>query len=159
MSIDVKNKIKKSRSRTFLAKDFESFRAELLSYARIYFPDKIKDFSEASMGGLFLDMASYVGDSLSYYLDHQFTELNPLTAVERKNILRHLRMVGVEVVGSSPSSVYVKFYLKIPAEQNNDGTFGPKKTSLPVIRNGTVCTSATGTVSYTHLTLPTILLV
>jgi hypothetical protein len=65
MSIDVKNKIKKSRSRTFLAKDFESFRAELLSYARIYFPDKIKDFSEASMGGLFLDMAAYVGDSLS----------------------------------------------------------------------------------------------
>ncbi len=144
MSIDVKNKIKKSRSRTFLAKDFESFRAELLSYARIYFPDKIKDFSEASMGGLFLDMASYVGDSLSYYLDHQFTELNPLTAVERKNILRHLRMVGVEVVGSSPSSVYTKFYLKIPAQQNNDGTFGPKKTALPVIRNGTVCTSATG---------------
>ncbi len=144
MGIDVKNKIKKSRSRTFLAKDFESFRAELLSYARIYFPDKIKDFSEASMGGLFLDMASFVGDSLSYYLDHQFTELNPLTAVERKNILRHLRMVGVEVVGSSPSSVYTKFYLKIPAEQKNDGTYGPKASSLPVIRNGTVCTSATG---------------
>jgi hypothetical protein len=144
MGIDVKNKIKKSRSRTFLAKDFESFRAELLTYARVYFPDKIKDFSEASMGGLFLDMAAYVGDSLSYYLDHQFTELNPLTAVERKNILRHLRMVGVEVVGSAPSSVYVKFYLKIPAEQKNNGTYGPKTSALPFIRNGTVTTSASG---------------
>ena len=142
MSIDVKNKIKKSRSRTFLAKDFESFRAELLSYARVYFPDKIKDFSEASMGGLFLDMAAFVGDSLSYYLDHQFTELNPLTAVKRKNILRHLRMVGVDVVGSAPSSVYVKFYVKIPAEQKNDGTYAPKTSALPLIRNGTVLTSA-----------------
>ena len=144
MGINVKNKIKKSRSRTFLAKDFESFRAELLTYARVYFPDKIKDFSEASMGGLFLDMAAFVGDSLSYYLDHQFTELNPLTAVERKNILRHLRMVGVDVVGSSPSSVLTKFYLKIPAEQKTDGTYGPKASALPVIRNGTVCTSASG---------------
>ena len=144
MSINVKNKIKKARSRTYLSKDFEAFRAELLSYAKIHFPDKIKDFSEASMGGLFLDMAAFVGDSLSFYLDHQFTELNPLTAVERKNILRHLKSVGVEPIGAAPSSVYLRFYVKIPAEKQEDGTYGPKKSAIPFLRNGTVCSSTSG---------------
>ena len=108
MSVDIKKKLKKDRNRTFLSKDFDAFRAELLTYARTYFPDKIQDFSEASFGGLFLDMASFVGDSLSYYLDHQFTELNPLTAVERRNIVLHLRTVGVKVQGASPAAVNVK---------------------------------------------------
>lgn len=144
MAIDVKKNLRKERSRTFLAKDFDSFRSELLGYARTYFPDKIKDFSEASLGGLFLDMASFVGDSLSYYLDHQFTELNPLTAVERKNILLHLRTVGVKPVGASPASVPVKFYIRVPSEQKSDGSYGPKTSALPVIRNGTVCKSTSG---------------
>jgi len=144
MSIDIKNKIKKERNRSFLAKDFDSFRAELLEYSRTYFPDKIQDFSEASLGGLFLDMASYVGDTLSYYLDHQFTELNPTTAVERKNILTHLKNAGVKPVGSSPSSVYVKFYIRVPAEQAADMSYKPMLSSLPVIRASTTCKSASG---------------
>ena len=88
MSIDIKKKIKKERIRNFLAKDFGGFRQELLQYARTYFPNKIQDFSEASFGGLLLDMASMVGDTMSYYLDHQFNELNPLTAIENNNINR-----------------------------------------------------------------------
>ena len=144
MTVDIKKQLRKERNRTFLAKDFDSFRSELLSYAKTYFPDKIKDFSEASLGGLFLDMAASVGDSLSFYLDHQFTELNPLTAVERKNILLHLRNAGVKPVGSSPSAVQIKFYIKVLSEQKASGEYGPKTSSLPVIRMGTVCKSTTG---------------
>lgn len=144
MAIDVKKKLRKERNRTFLAKDFDSFRAELLTYARTYFPDRIQDFSEASFGGLLLDMASFVGDSLSFYLDHQFTELNPLTATERRNILLHLRNAGVKPVGSSPASTKVKFYVRIPAEQAPDGSYRPKTSCLPVIRAGTTCASVTG---------------
>ena len=42
----------------------------------------MQDFSETSLGGLFLDMAAFVGDTMSFYLDHQFNELNPTTATE-----------------------------------------------------------------------------
>lgn len=144
MAIDVKKKLRKERNRTFLAKDFDAFRAELLTYARTYFPDKIQDFSEASLGGLLLDMVSFVGDSLSFYLDHQFTELNPLTATERRNILLHLRNAGVKTVGSSPASTRVKFYIRVPAEQAPDGSYRPKTSCLPIIRAGTTCTAVTG---------------
>jgi hypothetical protein len=144
MALEVKKQIRKERNRTFLAKDFDAFRAEILGYARTYFPDKIQDFSESSMGGLLLDMASFVGDSLSYYLDHQFTELNPLTAVERKNILLHLRNAGIKPVGASPASVQVKFYVRVAAEQQSDGSYRPKLSALPTVRSGTSCKSATG---------------
>ena len=144
MSIDIKKKLKKERNRTFLAKDFESLRSELLTYARTYYPDKIKDFSEASMGGLLLDMASFVGDTLTYYLDHQFTELNPLTSVERKNILLHLRNAGVRIVGASPAAVNTKIYIKVNSEQVSDGSYRPKLISLPKIQIGTVFRSITG---------------
>lgn len=144
MAIDVRNKLKKERNRTFLSKDFDAFRAELLSYAKTYFPDKIQDFSESSMGGLFLDMAAFVGDSLSFYLDHQFTELNPLTAVERRNILLHLRNAGVKATGASPASVAIKFYLRVPAEQTASGAYRPKLSTLPTIKSGTTCKSTTG---------------
>ena len=72
MAIDVKKKLKRKNNRTYLSKDFDSFRAELLRYAKTYFPDKIQDFSEASLGGLLLDMVAMVGDTMSFYLDHQF---------------------------------------------------------------------------------------
>ena len=86
----VNKQIKKVRKRSYLARDFDSFKAELYDYAKTYFGDSIADFSEASVGGLFLDMAAMVGDTMSFYLDHQFNELNWETAVEKKNIMLNL---------------------------------------------------------------------
>ena len=81
MALDVKKKIIKERNRNYLVKDFRSFRADLLDYAKTYFPDRISDFSEASVGGMLLDLAAFVGDTMSYYLDHQYNELDYRTAV------------------------------------------------------------------------------
>lgn len=145
MAIDVQKKVKKEKVRNFVAKDFDSLRGELLQYARVYFPDKIQDFSEASLGGLFLDLAAMVGDTMSYYLDHQFNELNPLTAIESGNVTRHVREAGVKITGSAPSSVMVRFYIDVPAEKDStDLEYKPKKSALPVIQEGTVLKSNTG---------------
>lgn len=145
MAIDIKKKVKKERIRNFLARDFGGFRQELLQYARTYFPNKIQDFSEASFGGLLLDMAAMVGDTMSFYLDHQFNELNPLTAIENNNIIRHLRNAGVKITGSSPASVRVNFYIEVPAEQLSNGSYSVKSTSLPIVLPGTVLESSNGT--------------
>ncbi|MBR52367.1 hypothetical protein CMK19_01190 [Candidatus Poribacteria bacterium] len=146
MGIDVKKRIKKEKVRNFLAKDFNGFRAELLQYARTYFPDKIQDFTEASLGGLFLDMAAMVGDTMSFYLDHQFNELNPLTAVENSNILRHLRAAGVKLSGAAPASVKVRFYVEVQAEKASSGNYQPIHNTLPVVLAGTQLESAEGIV-------------
>ncbi len=109
----------KALQRSYLTKGFEEFRVELLNYARTYFPDKIQDFSEASVGGMLLDFAAIVGDSLSFYMDHQFNELNPNTAVERKNIESHIRRAGIKAVPSSPSIAEVTFELRVELLPNS----------------------------------------
>ena len=134
---EIKKKIKNSRQRRYLARDFDAFRAKLLQYARLYFPDQIQDFSEAGLGGLLLDMASFVGDNLSFYLDHQFNELNWATAIESKNIQKHLRAAGVKVRGAAPATAEVEFLFRISAEVIRGGEYIPKRNALPVVGAGT----------------------
>jgi hypothetical protein len=130
------NKITKEiRQRRYLARDFDSLRATLLDYARQYYPDRIQDFSESSMGGLFLDMAAYVGDNMSFYLDHLYGELNPETAVESISLERALRTSGVTISGAAPASVYVTMYIEVPTLDPGDDN--PDLSLLPIIKEGT----------------------
>jgi hypothetical protein len=126
-----------------LAKDFDGLRALLLEYARLYYPDRTKDFSEASLGGLFLDFAAYVGDNLSFYLDHQFSELDPDLAVESVNIQRALRQAGVPIVGAAPATAYVTFLVKVPAVSVN-GVMVPRTDAIPVIQYGSIVEASNG---------------
>ena len=54
----------------YLNKDFGQFRANLINFTKNYFPSTYNDFNESSPGMMFLEMASYVGDVLSYYTDY-----------------------------------------------------------------------------------------
>ena len=140
---DKKQALKPLKERRYLNKDFDSLRADLLQYARTYFPDQIRDFSEASLGGLLLDMSAYVGDVQSFYLDHQFQESFPDSSVENNNIERHLKNAGVPIVGASPAVASVSFYFKVPSTGSN-GSYVPDSTSLPKIIAGTICKSNSG---------------
>lgn len=138
---------KSSPIRNYVAKDYQDFRGELLKYARTFFPNKIQDFGEASVGGLFLDMAAAVGDNLSFYLDHQFRETIWSEAVEVKNIERLIKNSGVKINGASPSTVELTFYIEVPAI-SYAGRKIPDPNSLPIILKETRVDSNNG-VSFT----------
>ena len=70
----------------YTSRDFESIRDDLVNYARRYYPNTFKDFSEASFGSLMLDTVAYVGDVLSFYLDYQVNESFLDTANEFDNV-------------------------------------------------------------------------
>ena len=142
----VSTKLKKSELRSYLNKDFDGFRADLLLYAKTFFPDRIQDFSEASLGGLLLDMTAYVGDVMSYYLDYQFNELDIETATESGNIERLLRQAGVPTTGAAPASVDIDFFVKVPVSTSD--TSLPEHGYLPTIREGTIAQSSNG-ISFT----------
>jgi len=129
------------KQRKYLNRDFDGFRADLLEYARTHFPNNIKDFSESSLGGLLLEFAAYVGDVDSFYLDHQFHEVNIETAVEDKNIQAHLKRAGVAIVGASPAVVDQTFYIEVPATGNPPE---PNTAALPVVHAGTVLPAENG---------------
>ena len=69
-----KNFKNKGKDIKYLNKDFDAFRNNLIEFAKTYFPKTYTDFSDASPGMMFIEMASYVGDSLSYYVDDTLKE-------------------------------------------------------------------------------------
>jgi hypothetical protein len=145
MADNIKNKFGLQRKRSYLNRDFGDFRLELLRYANTYFKDKIQDFSEASMGGMFLDMAAYVGDNMSFYLDHQFKELNPATVVEAQNIEAMVRNAGIKIMGNAPASVTVDFYVEVGLEEESVTKQKiPKRVDMPIIKDGAVLESSSG---------------
>ena len=140
MPVDSRRSIQQQiKERKYLNKDFDAFRNDLEEYARTFFPNKIQDFSPNGFGGLLIELASYIGDVQSFYLDHQFAELNAETAVESKNLEKLLREAGVQIMGASPAILSTTFYLSIPALNSSFN-----KDALPVVRAGTIVNSNSG---------------
>ena len=142
---DKKSKVLSIREsqRSYLNRDFNSFRSSLLEYSRTFFSDKLSDFSQNGFAGMLIELNAYVGDTMSYYIDHQFQELDINEATEVKNIERLIRNEGIKIVGASPSLVDVSFYMEIPALLSGDN-YVPDPDLLPIIRSGTILSSGQG---------------
>jgi len=143
MPKNIKKQIRKHKNFAYTQRDFESLREELVRHARHHYGDKIIDFSDASLAGLFTDMAAYVGDSLTFYLDHQYNELFLETAIETENLQRLIRQSGLKIRGPSPSVVDVNITLRIPSKTIS-GQSIPDTVLCPTIKNGSVFSSVTG---------------
>jgi len=148
MSNNKKNTVRSIREaqRSYLNRDFDSFRASLAAYGRTFFSDKNADFGPNGFAGMMIELAAFVGDSLSYYMDHQFQELDLTEAVEPGNVERLIRNTGIKVTGASPATVRVDFYIEVPAELTAGGLYQPAKNLLPVIKEGTTVSSGGGVV-------------
>lgn len=131
MPVNIKNKFKKNARPRVLNKTFDDFRRDLLNYAGTNFSNEIKDFSENSLGGMFLDFAAIVGESMSFYLDQQFDELNYETSNNPNNIQRHLRQAGITTNSPTPSIVDLDVYIEVDAL---NGEMTPDPTNVPVLR-------------------------
>lgn len=123
-------KIKQKKIVKYLNKDFDGFKADLLEFAKMHFSDSIIDFSDASVAGMFLDLISYVGDSMSFYQDHQFNELFADTAREPKNVIRIAKQLGIKPQPPTPASVICDFFIEVPAIVNSVGSFIPNTNFL-----------------------------
>lgn len=78
----------------YLGRDFNSIKSNLIDFAKNYFPDTYKDFNEASPGMMFMEMAAYVGDVLSFYTDTALQESMILHATEKQNIMNIAQSMG-----------------------------------------------------------------
>ena len=99
----------------YLNKTFPEFRQSLIDFVKSYYPDSYQDFNESSPGMIFIEMASYVGDVLSFYIDNQFKENLLLHADEQKNIVNIAQGLGYKPKLSAASSVDAYIYQIVPA--------------------------------------------
>ena len=117
------NKKLVSKEVNYLGRDFTDIRNNLIEFAKNYFPNQYNDFNEASPGMMFVEMASYVGDVLNYYVDNQFRETLLQFAEERKNVLAIAQSYGYKPKLATPATVELTVSVEVPAKSDGVGGF------------------------------------
>ena len=117
------NKKTVSKEVNYLGRDFTDIRNNLIEFAKNYFPNQYNDFNEASPGMMFVEMASYVGDVLNYYVDNQFRETLLQFAEERKNVLAIAQSYGYKPKLATPATVELTVSVEVPAKSDGVGGF------------------------------------
>ena len=100
---------------SYLGKDFNQFRKNLIDFAQQYFPTTYTDFNQSAPGSLFLEMSAYVGDVLSYYMDVNLRESLLDQASEHTNIFDIAKNLGYQPKNAVPAYVMLDVYQLLPA--------------------------------------------
>ncbi len=103
------------RNIQYINKDFTELRASLVNYARTYFPTTYTDFSPTSPGMMFMEMAAYVGDVLSFYMDNQIQENFLQYARQTNNLYELAYMFGYKPNVTQVATTAIDFYQQVPA--------------------------------------------
>lgn len=131
----------------YLNKDFDSLKAQLVNFAKTYYPNTYNDFTDASPGMMLIEMASYVGDILSFYTDNQIQENFLQFAKQRKNLLAIAYNFGYRPKVTSAASVEVTVFQSVPSTVINS-QYVPDFSYALVLEEGTQLQSTIGNTSF-----------
>ena len=123
---------------SYISKDFNDIRAQLINYSQTYFPNTYTDFSPASPGMMFIEQAAYVSDVLSFYLDNQIQETYLQYARQFDNLYDLAYMFSYKPKVTGLASVDIDFYQQIPSKVEGVTTVPDFDYSL-IVRENTVC--------------------
>ena len=107
---------KVSKEVRYLNKDFSQIRNNLIEFSKQYYPNTYKDFNESSPGMMFIEMASYVGDVMSYYVDSQFKESLLGYSEELRTLYSMAQTFGYKPRLTAPSQVTLDIFQLVPAK-------------------------------------------
>jgi hypothetical protein len=119
----------------YLNKDFGGFRRELITFVRNYFPETYNDFNEASPGMMFIELASAVGDILSFYTDIQLRESLLISVEENINLYNIAHSLGYKPKFITPSSVDIDIFQLLPAIGSGENTRPDYRYALQISSN------------------------
>ena len=122
---------------SYLNRNFEDYRNELIEFSKSYYPDIEINFNDASIASWLIDLMASVADNESYHIDRAYQETNIDTAQEYGSLLNIARNNGVKVPGPKGAMAEVEFSCNVPSNGE-----GPNYDYAPVIKRGTVVSSA-----------------
>jgi hypothetical protein len=137
-----------NREVKYVNKDFAEFRKALINYAKNYFPNTYNDFNESSPGMMFIEMASYIGDVLSFYTDVQLQESMLYTVDERINLYNLAQSLGYKPRTIVPASVDLEIYQLVPSIGEGSNTKPDFRYAL-LVEDKMECQTADGVRFYT----------
>lgn len=137
----------------YLSKTFTDFRQNFIEFTKAYYPNTYADFNEASPGMMFIEMASYLGDVLSFYIDNAFKENLLAYAEQQENIVSIAQFLGYKPKLTSPATTEAELSVKVPAVVV-DGEYVPDpKFLLKVAAGSTFSTNESQVTTFRLLEL------
>ena len=125
----------------YINRDFTSLKNSLIDYTKTYFPNTYNDFTPSSPGMMFMEMAAYVGDVMSFYVDNQFQETFMQYARQTQNLYDLAYMMGYKPKASTAATTELDIYQQVPAITNGAGESIPDFTYALQIPSSTTVTS------------------
>jgi hypothetical protein len=149
MAINTINKNFKNKGKDikYLNKDFASFRDNLIEFAKTYFPKTYSDFNETSPGMMFIEMASYIGDVMGYYIDDTLKESLMTYAEDEQSVLALAQYLGYKPKAASPAITTLSVYQLIPSIGTGVNNIPDPKYFLR-IKEGMSIISTTGNIEF-----------
>ncbi len=133
---------------SYLNKSFTDFKGDLITFVKNYYPTTWTDFNEANPGMIMLELAAYVGDVLSFYVDNSFKENLLAYAEEEGNVITIAQALGYKPKTIVPATAEVLISQVVPALGASEGYIPDATYFLKIDRNSTVFTQAPNVVSF-----------
>jgi hypothetical protein len=125
----------------YISKTFTDFKQNFIEFSKAYYPNTYADFNEASPGMMFIEMASYLGDVLSFYIDNSFKENLLAYAEEQSNIITIAQFLGYKPKLISPASVDAEISINVPAVLSGTEYIPDSKYLLKIAAGSTFSTT------------------
>jgi len=132
----------------YINRDFPSLKDSLISYAKTYFPNTYSDFTPSSPGMMFMEMAAYVGDVLSFYVDNQVQETFIQYARQTQNLYELAYLLGYKPRVTSAATVVFDIYQQVPATISASVAVPDYTYALQIPENTTVTSNLTSSLKF-----------
>jgi hypothetical protein len=111
-----------SKQISYATRDFQGLRNELVTLTKNYYPDLVKNFNDASIYSVLLDINAAVADNLHFHIDRVWQE-TMLDFAQQKNSLYHIaKTYGLKLPGVRPSVALCDFSITVDVRGDKEDT-------------------------------------
>jgi hypothetical protein len=111
-----------SKQISYATRDFQGLRNELVTLTKNYYPDLVKNFNDASVYSVLLDINAAVADNLHFHIDRVWQE-TMLDFAQQKQSLYHIaKTYGLRLPGVRPSVALCDFSITVNVNGDKEDT-------------------------------------
>jgi hypothetical protein len=111
-----------SKQISYATRDFQGLRNELVTLTKDYYPDLVKNFNDASIYSVLLDINAAVADNLHFHIDRVWQETMLDFAQQRQSLFHIAKTYGLRLPGVRPSVALCDFSITVPVRGDKEDT-------------------------------------
>lgn len=127
---------------SYSSRNYAEFRDEFMKITKKYYPNIVKDFSDAAIGQWFIELLASVSDDLSYHIDRTFQETDINSAQQTSSLIKLARSNGLKIPGKKAAICEVELSCNLPLNSQEPGNDGNLRLAdenyAPIIKKGTL---------------------